>query len=434
MQRFVPFRSPPPEQEAGSVMPRKRTRRAVVVGAGVVGLSCAWYLQEHNIEVIVLDKSDVAAGASWGNGGYLTPALAVPLPEPALLREGIRGLLQPGSPVSIGRKITPPTMAFLAQFAGHSTPRRWQRGVESLTPLCLGALNAFDELQRGGVQAPVHRVPVLCGFETAQEAEALERELRSVRQAGQHARLSTLPGRVAPLSDRITVAKHLEGQRYVDPGLYVHQLARSVRERGGRIELGTQACVRAISSGPTGLRIETWGAKSYLADVAVLATGAWLPEIARSYGVRMRMHAGRGYSFSVRLAEPLDNPVYLPGVRGALTPLSSGRVRVAGSMEIAHQDAPPNPRRIEAIARSLRPYLDGVDWNSIQDRWVGSRPLTADGLPVIGGTSVPGVFVAGGHGMWGLTLGPITGQLLASRIASGEPTPELAPFDPLRTR
>jgi D-amino-acid dehydrogenase len=115
----------------------------------------------------------------------------------------------------------------------------------------------------------------------------------------------------------------------------------------------------------------------------------------------------------------------------ACTPAPGG-MRVAGTMEFRGADDPLDRRRILAIARSAKEYLPGADWSARSGEWVGPRPVTADGLPVIGGTKLAGVFVAGGHGMWGMTLGPATGQLLARFIATGRRPDALAPFDPGR--
>jgi D-amino-acid dehydrogenase len=101
-------------------------------------------------------------------------------------------------------------------------------------------------------------------------------------------------------------------------------------------------------------------------------------------------------------------------------------------MEFRSPDAPLDPRRIEAIVAATRPMLDGVDLDARQDEWVGSRPCTTDGLPLVGATRSPRVFTAGGHGMWGIALGPLTGRLLAERIVTGVTPPELVAFDPLR--
>jgi D-amino-acid dehydrogenase len=107
-------------------------------------------------------------------------------------------------------------------------------------------------------------------------------------------------------------------------------------------------------------------------------------------------------------------------------------MRVAETMEFRSAGAPLDPRRVDAIVRSAQDYLEGVDWASISDVWVGPRPVTAAGLPLIGATRQPGVYVAGGHGMWGMTLGPATGRLLAQFIAKGERPAALRHFDPCR--
>jgi D-amino-acid dehydrogenase len=124
-------------------------------------------------------------------------------------------------------------------------------------------------------------------------------------------------------------------------------------------------------------------------------------------------------------------PLYFPEERVACTPLGD-RLRIAGMMEFRRPEAPLDPRRITAIVDAVRPFLSGVDLDDRQDEWVGSRPVTADGLPLLGRTSSPRVFVAGGHGMWGMVLGPVTGQLVARTVLTGEAPPELRPFDPLR--
>ena len=170
-------------------------------------------------------------------------------------------------------------------------------------------------------------------------------------------------------------------------------------------------------------------------DQVVLAHGAWLGGLARQFGVRQPIQAGRGYSFSVTGDRLPHAPLYFPKQRVACTPLTTPegtRLRVAGMMEFRAPDAARDPRRIDAIVEAVRPLLKGVDLDDRHEEWVGSRPCTADGLPVIGPTRSPRVFVAGGHAMSGIFLGPITGKLLAQGLVTGSTPPELVPFDPLR--
>ena len=166
-------------------------------------------------------------------------------------------------------------------------------------------------------------------------------------------------------------------------------------------------------------------------DVAVVATGAWLGELARPFGVRNVVQAGRGYSFSVAIDQVPDSPLYFPAQRIACTPIGD-RLRIAGMMEFRKPEAPLDHRRVQAIADAARPLLHGIDIANRQDEWVGSRPCTVDGLPLIGATGSPRVYVAGGHGMWGITHGPVTGRLLAEMMVTGKLPEHITPFDPLR--
>ncbi|MEU6263117.1 NAD(P)/FAD-dependent oxidoreductase [Saccharopolyspora shandongensis] len=404
-------------------------RRVVVVGAGVVGLSTAWFLQERGVEVVVLDRSGVAAGASWGNAGWLTPSLATPLGEPSVLVSALRSLGDPNAALHVPLRPDPAVLAFLARFAARCTPRAWQRSMAALVPVNRLALQTFDELTTGGVRAGTHSGPILVGFADPAHSAALRHELEQVSRAGLDVRWQPANPTIPQLSERIVEVLELHGQRYLEPGPFVQALAESVRDRGGRIVAGAR--VRAMRHGPGGIAVETFAGAPEVGDAVVVATGSWLPELARKLGVRAQVQAGRGYSFSVPTDEPAETPVYFPAAKVACTPYQ-GRLRIAGTMEFRGPDDPLQPGRVDAIVRSVKPLLSGVDWSDAQDVWVGPRPMTPDGLPLLGATKAPGIFVAGGHGMWGVTLGPISGKLLAERIVTGTTPPELRPFGPLR--
>jgi D-amino-acid dehydrogenase len=412
-----------------------RPQRVAVAGAGMLGLSVAWFLQEYGIQVTVFDRAGVAAGASWGNAGWITPALAAPLPEPAMLRAGLTALVAPRSPVSLPLRADTGLLAFLWEFSRHCTARRWQLGMSSLAQLSLRALDGYDALTVGGVAAPVRVArPLLAAYRTAAERGRLIAELGHIRSCGGKADFEVLDGAAIQqaepaLSDAVRAAVILHGQRYIDPGEFVAALADSVRQRGGIIREQTPV---------TGARQDTGGvvlshpAGESRHDAAVLATGAWLGTMARPLGVRTRVQSGRGYSFAVPLPVPPRGPIYFPSARLACTPRPDGKVRVAGIMELRPPGARLRTRRLALMADAVRPMLADIKPELRTAEWVGARPCTPDGLPVIGRTRSARIFVAGGHGMWGITLGPASGRLLAAQVATGEEPPALAPFDPLR--
>lgn len=409
-------------------------RSVVVVGAGMVGLSTAHFLQDHGVEVTVVDRGLPAAGASWGNAGWLSPALAVPLPEPSVLRYGLRALLDPRSPLSVAPSADVRLWSFLARFAGHCTERSWRQGMRGYLAINAEALAAYDELGAAGVAAATHAVPVTACFTDQAESRGLHHELAQIRDVGQPVAVEEIGGtqlrtEIPQVSARIRYALRISGQRYIDPGGFVQALADRVTARGGRLRTGFTA--RALRHGLGGITVEGFAGDPERADAVVLATGAWLGDLARPLGVRTPVQAGRGYSVTVRTDEPVPSPLYFPAQRVACTPYR-GALRLAGTMEFRHPDAPLDPRRLDAMVSSVGSLLQGVRLDERTDPWVGGRPVTPDGLPLVGPTRAPGVYVAGGHGMWGITLGPATGKLLAEQIATGCRPAALRSFDPLR--
>ncbi|PZG24027.1 amino acid dehydrogenase [Micromonospora craterilacus] len=406
-----------------------------IIGAGMVGLATAWFLQERGVRVTVLDRTGVAAGASWGNAGWLTPGITTPLPEPAVLRYGLRAVLSPSSPVYVPPRADARLLRFLAGFARHSTASKWRTAMQAYIPMNRRAFEAFDALAAAGVASMTNEAKsFVAAYRTEAERSVLLDELGHIHAAGQQIEFDVLTGAEArevepSLSDHIGAAIRLHGQRFIDPGHYVHALADSVRARGAALVTG--ADVVNVRDEGAGVRVITSAGTDDRYDAAVLATGTWLGELARRFGVRTVVQAGRGYSFSVAIEHVPAGPVYFPAQRVACTPLGD-RLRVAGMMEFRRAEAPLDRRRILAIAEAARPLLRGADLDARADEWVGARPCTPDGLPLIGRTRSPRVFAAGGHGMWGITLGPLTGKLLAEQITTSQQPAELQPFDPLR--
>ena len=406
-------------------------RSAIVVGAGIVGLSTAWFLQERGVSVTVVDRTGVAAGASWGNAGWIAPALTLPLNSPAALREGLRSLRDPAAPLHIPLTADSGLASFLVQFALNCRRSSWHRAVRANVPLNEECIEAFDVLIGNGVDAPVTDAPITALFRNTTAAERMMGELRRLENAGQGISVTGLSGaalreQVPMASPAITAALNINGQRFIDPGRFVNALGDAVVARGATKRTLE---VSAVLTSGSGITVYPRSGEPLTADTAVIATGAWLSRLA-GRRVRVPVQAGRGYSFTVPVDRPIPGPIYLPDVRVACTPYQ-GALRVSGTMEFRNPYEPAVPERVGAIVASAKPLLDGVRWAERSDIWVGPRPVTPDGRPLIGEMSRD-VYVAGGHGMWGLAHGPVTGRLLAEYITTGKQPEALREFDPLR--
>ncbi|WP_326686250.1 MULTISPECIES: FAD-dependent oxidoreductase [unclassified Streptomyces] len=421
---------------------RTAPEHVAVVGAGMAGLSTAWFLQERGVRVTVLDRTGVAAGSSWGNAGMLNPAFTVPLPEPSVLRYGFRSFLDRSSPVSIPPAIDRQLWSFLLSFARNCTARQWQRTMTVFNELNRACLAAYEQLAEGGVSAPVKSAdPLVIACRNRQDREHILEEFAHMSASGgDEARYETVTGgelrELEPvLSAEVRTGLRVYGQRFINPPEFMRTLAEDIRDRGGEI-VEDFSVARVHDLGETGVELvpsaTSKATDTVRADAVVLAGGAWLNDLAQPFGVRMRVQAGRGYSFTVRPRVMPTHPIYLSGQRIACNPLGD-RFRVTGSMEFRAPDAPLDPRRIRTIIESARPMFSGIDWNDRHEEWVGSRPCTADGLPLVGPSRSPRVQIAGGHGMWGMVLGPLTGRLLADAMTgNGEVPPLLRHLDPLR--
>jgi D-amino-acid dehydrogenase len=411
---------------------RIRPRSAIVVGAGIVGLSTAWFLQEHGVSVTVVDRVGVAAGASWGNAGWIAPALSVPLNDPRTLRYVLRSLPNRVAPVRIPLSTDPTLWRFLLRFAANCRESSWTSAVRANQTLNNQCMAAYDELVANGVDAPVCDAPITALFRSSAAAEHLLEQLQRLHDAGQPSSTTELTAaelreQVPLASSEVAVGVRINGQRFVDPGRFVHALASSVVERGGVVEILDVSDVRVSGYGVV---VQPVDGPVLTADVAVIATGAWLPKLVRRW-VRVPVQAGRGYSFTVPVERQVFGPIYLPDVRVACTPLN-GKLRVTSMMELRRPDARVSAGVVDAIVDAAGGFFDGVRWAERDEIWVGPRPLSPDGRPLVGPVLENRIFVAGGHGMWGMKQGPATGRLLAGQITTGNQPPGLREFDPLR--
>jgi len=409
----------------------------VVVGGGVVGLCVAHYLAAKGMPVDVLERTSLASGASWGNAGWVCLSHSAPVPAPGVARYGIRSLGRPDSPLYLRPTVDPRFLAWLWRLWRSSDERTFRRGYAAIADLNRPTFELFDELAAAGADTTLCRPGLVHAF-LSEDAARHHLRLQRVMADGRY----ELPDDVVAgdaahrldpaLSPSVRAAYLVRGEGVVDPRRLVESLAGLVRAAGGRVhEHVTVSGFRRSHGRVVGVSSPVG---DFDAGSVVVAAGVWSARLLRHLGYRLAMQAGKGYSFGVSLPSAPQHPLYLGDRRIVASPIG-GSTRLAGTMELSGDNRRLNWRRIVAIARGSRRYLgpwfeDQDDLPTlIRDPWVGGRPLLSDGLPVIDRLPAhDNVFVATGHGMLGVTLGPATGRALADYILTGVRPAVLAPF------
>jgi D-amino-acid dehydrogenase len=408
----------------------------VVIGGGLVGLSCAWFLRRAGAEVVVLEAGvRTGQGASRGNAGAICPSMAEPIAAPGMVWTALDDMRKPDAALHVHPAMMPRMAGFLLRFTRAGTRASYARGVEALAQLGRGVVGAYDELAAAGIGTSARHD----GYLTLHADET--------GAADEHAQIDHMasigvcqpPGpildgaairRIEPLiSDRIVAGFQIPGERWIDAGVFVDELTDALVATG--VEVRTDARARAIVDLSDGVEVDT-SSGTVGGAVAVVAAGAWSRELVAPLGTRLSLYPGKGYSFSVHPEPMPDHVLHMPDAHVMCTPYPSG-LRLAGTMEFDGTMNRFNAARIEAIVRAARPFLDGVNWAARTDEWVGPRPITPDGLPVLGALPRhPRVVLATGHQMLGVTLAPVTGLVLSRLLVDGDAGIDLAPFSPSR--
>ncbi len=401
--------------------------RIAVIGAGVVGLSCAYHLLADGHDVIVLDPAPDGDKCSWGNAGAVAVTEVAPIAVPGVLWRAPGWLLDPLGPLALRPAHAPSMLPWLRAFARAAGPAQVERAAAALAAL-LGRVYAdlCPMLEALGLEAELHRAGALTVYRSliALRADRWEWELK--RRHGiqceevsgaeaQRLEPALAPGLAAGV---MTPAwSHVSDPKQIWAALLAHVRRLAVRVQAGRVaDLGTAGKLRLA------------GGEEVACEAVVLAGGAWSAALAAQAGDRVLLESERGYN--VTIPEPgvsVGREIIFAEQKFVATPLSIG-LRIGGAAEFAGLTARPNFSRARNLGKLGARWLPGL---SLADgkQWMGQRPATPDSLPVIGrSTRRPDVFYAFGHGHLGLTLSATTGRLVADLVAGRTPPVDLAPF------
>lgn len=402
------------------------------MGAGIIGLTCAERLIRSGHGVTVVDAlGRERDGASFGNAGIIVPSHFVPLAAPGVVRQGLRWLLDRRSPFYVQPRLDRDLLAWGLAFMRSANARHVSRAAPVLAALNLQSRRLYEALiERVGTRTELNGkgLLILCRTE-----RALDEELDVARRA------EALGLRVDVLDASTTRARigtdvdvvggcHFLDDAHVSPAFLMADLQDYLSTHGVEFAWGWGGVRIDTSRG--GVRVSDDANRSIVADAVVVAGGAGTNALLAPLGVHLPLQGGRGYSFMVPLDEPDAPrvPAILAEARVAITPLVPGGMRVGGTLEIVPPTAMPSPARVDGIASSAAQYFPRlgsaiVAARKTADVWSGFRPCTPDGVPYIGRLRQhPDVIVAAGHAMMGVSLAPVTAEIVGA-LVDGTPAP-----------
>ncbi|MCY3801097.1 MAG: FAD-dependent oxidoreductase [Chloroflexi bacterium] len=407
----------------------------LVVGAGVVGVSTAYALAVRGRRVAVIDAGQVGAGSSYGNAGLIVPSHSLPLAMPGVIGQGLRWMLDPESPFYIKPRLDRALLSWLLKFRAAATEKKARRAAPVLGGLLRASREMYDDWSSlAGADCAYETKGAMYLYRTAKGLAEGRHEIEMMAEAGLQPRV--LDGRevrdlVPQIRPGMAGGIVFPEDAHLEPHSFVLGLARHA-ERSGAVFFDNAEALGFETSGRKVTRVRTTRGDVHPNQV-VLATGAWTPAVARDLDLRIPIEAAKGYSLTFRRPDPCPElPVLLQEAKVGVTPMGP-YLRFAGTLELAGIDFSINQRRVDAIRRGPPDYFEGMDDLELVEIWRGLRPCTPDGLPIVGASGTwENLILAAGHATIGMSLGPVTGEIVA-QLACGE-TPEfdLEPLAPGR--
>ena len=402
----------------------------VVIGAGIVGVCCATYLQRQGRRVTLIDRLPPGEACSFGNAGSLSPGSCVPNPMPGNLAKVPGWLMRDDGPLTIRWRYLPRLMPWLVRFIRAGTPQRVEAAADALAMLHSPTVDLYQALAReAGVADLVRPSDYLHVYGSEASYAGSEYAWRIRRERGaRFDELSAVDVReLEPdLSRHYVRGVLLHDQGYtVNPSRLVKALAAQLVREGAEIRQEEVTGFDVSAGRVAAVRTST---DRIGADEVVIAGGAWSRRLTDALGLRIPLDTERGYHATVAHAGVrVGRPIMEGDYKFLATPMEMG-VRFAGMVELAGVDAPMSRQRAETVVRLARRMFPALEITEVS-QWMGCRPSMPDGLPVISRSPAHGnVYLAFGHGHTGLIGGPMTGRIIAGLVTGQPLNVDISPF------
>ncbi|SVA51328.1 uncharacterized protein METZ01_LOCUS104182 [marine metagenome] len=402
-----------------------KKERVIVVGGGVIGVCCSYFLTKRGLEVTLIERNQIGSGASSGNAGSVAVGHA-PINKPGRMRYVLRELFNRRSPFRVPLRWDPSLAKWLWEYRGFCNTQSFEKSTNALSSLGHATLALFDSL--------VDEEDLQCGyrrdgfFEVCLTKSALERVESDVRNMACRGYSPIMKSGDQLREIEPALRKEILGGAYFpegatcDPSRFLLGMARTTEQSGARFLLGGKVTeVLNEHDDIRGVKLET--GEVIEAEKVILSTGSYSQRLTQKFGFQLPIQPGKGYHRDVRFSlegAPEPEQTFLMSEASVYCSPMGEFTRFAGTIEFAGMSHELNRERLDYTTSVAAKYLHGVEESEVISEWTGLRPCTPDGLPCIG--AVPGysgLFLATGHATLGLTLAPITGKIIEQCVLGG---------------
>lgn len=412
-------------------------KKVIIIGGGIVGICSAYYLQKEGHEVIIIDQSNMDAGASYVNAGYLSPSHIVPLSAPGVMRKGLKWMFNPASPLYIKPRMDADFLKWTMAFNKSCNIKHVFKAIPAIKNITLLSQELFDAIKKDeGFTFHYEKKGLLMLCQTNQYLESEIKTANLARQEGLDAREVTLEElkQLEPdVQIQVKGATYYGCDAHTTPHEFMEEMKTYLKNVGVQIHYNEKVEDLQMQSGAITNIITN--NQSYKADEFVLAAGSWSSLLSKKLGLKLLLQAGKGYRINTTRNTGITIPAILAEAKVAVTPMN-GFTRFAGTMELAGINNRINKIRVEAIANAATRYYPEISLttNEKNSAACGLRPVSPDGLPYIGkSVKCTNLTIAAGHAMMGWSMATATGLLVSEMVANKVPSLDVSAFLPDRT-
>jgi len=395
-------------------------KEVVVIGGGIVGCCCAWYLQKAGMKVTIIDKGDFIDGCSFGNSGMIVPSHFTPLASPGMVAKGLRWMFRKDSPFYIRPRLNLELAQWLWKFSRSANKKHVTESASLLRDMHFEGHAFYDHLNTlPGFDFNFEKKGILMMYQSSQaEHEEAETAEMAFELGIESNVLSPIALKSLERNIRMDVrgAVHYPGDAHLAPHRLMQQLITQLQDSGVELIKGSEV-LKIADAGIDGVTLLLRNDVTLRSRYVVLAAGSWSGMILGHSGFSLPMQDGKGYSMTFDRPPALPTiPAILTEARVAITPMGES-LRVAGTLEISGMDHKISSHKVKSILSAARSYYPDLKFDIPRSVWHGYRPCTPDGLPYIGKwKNDSSIILATGHAMMGLSLAPSTARIVRDII------------------